>query len=66
MESEGGTVKVRLSGVIAFRWVSPDGEVFNLLPCVNEAGVADPIFMEIIDTAAERAVRESESESKEQ
>ena len=66
MESEGGTVKVRLSGVIAFRWVSTEGEVYNLLPCVNEAGVADPIFMEIIDTAAERAVRESESESKEQ
>ena len=66
MESEGGTVKVRLSGVIAFRWVSPAGEVYDLLPCVNEAGVADPIFMEIIDTAAERAVRESESESKEQ
>ena len=66
MESEGGPVKVRLSGVIAFRWVSPEGEVYDLLPCVNKAGVADPIFMEIIDTAAERAVRESESESKEQ
>lgn len=65
-ESEDGTVKVRLSGVIAFRWTAPDGGIFDLLPCVNKAGVADPIFMEIIDTAAERAVRESESESKEQ
>ncbi len=62
----GDTVKVRLSGVIAFRWTAPDGKVFDLLPCVNEAGVSDTAFMEIIDTAAERAVRESESESKEQ
>lgn len=66
LESEGGTVKVRLSGVIAFRWVSPDGKTYDLLPCVNEAGVADPFRMEIIDTAAERAVRESESERKKQ
>lgn len=65
-ESEGGTVKVRLSGVIAFRWTAPDGEVFNLLPCVNEAGVDDTAFMEIIDTVAERTVRESESESEKQ
>lgn len=62
----GDTAKVRLSGVIAFRWTAPDGKVFDLLPCVNEAGVSDTAFMEIIDTAAERAVRESESESKEQ
>ena len=66
LESKGGTVKVRLSGVIAFRWTAPDGEVFNLLPCVNEAGVADTAFMEIIDTVAERTVRESESESEKQ
>ena len=63
---EGKTVKVRLSGVIAFRWVAPDGQVFDLLPCVNEAGVSDTFFMEVIDTVAERAVRESESESKKQ
>lgn len=63
---KGKTVKVRLSGVIAFRWVAPDGQVFDLLPCVNEAGINDTAFMEIIDTAAERAVRESESESQKQ
>lgn len=63
---EGKTVKVRLSGVIAFRWVAPDGQVFDLLPCVNEAGISDTEFMEIIDTAAERAVRESESKSQKQ
>lgn len=62
----GYTVKVRLSGVVAFRWTAPDGQVFDLLPCVNEAGVSDTAFMEIIDTVAERAVRESESESQEQ
>lgn len=60
---EGKTVKVRLSGVIAFRWLAPDGQVFDLLPCVNEAGISDTAFMEIIDTVAERAVRESESKS---
>lgn len=63
---EGKTVKVRLSGVIAFRWATPDGQVFDLLPCVNEAGISDTAFMEIIDTAAERAVRESESKSQKQ
>lgn len=63
---EEKTVKVRLSGVIAFRWVAPDGQVFDLLPCVNEAGVSDTELMEIIDTAAERAVRESESKSQKQ
>lgn len=63
---KGKTVKVRLSGVIAFRWVAPDGQVFDLLPCVNEAGVSDTEFMEIIDTVAERAVRESESKSQKQ
>lgn len=62
----GETVKVRLSGVVAFRWHTPDGKTYDLLPCVNEAGVADPFRMEIIDTAAERAVRESESESQKQ
>lgn len=63
---EGETVKVRLSGVIAFRRHTPDGKAYDLLPCVNEAGVADPFRMEIVDTAAERAVRESESESQKQ
>ncbi len=58
----GNTVKVRLSGVIAFRWIAPDGKAVDLLPCVNEAGVADTAFMEIIDTVAERAVHESEGE----
>jgi len=63
---EGGTVKVRLSGVIAFRWRAQDGNTYDLLPCVNEAGVADPFRMEIIDTVAERAVRESESKGEKQ
>jgi len=62
----GETVKVRLSGVVVFRWVGPDGIIHQLLPCVNEAGVADPYRMEIIGTVAERAVRESESESQKQ
>lgn len=57
----GTTVKVRLSDVVVFRWTSPDGMTHKLLPCVNEAGVADTFFMEIIDTIHERAVRESES-----
>lgn len=62
----GKTVKVRLSGVIAFRWRTQEGETFDLLPCVNEAGVADPFRMEIIDTVHERAVRESESKGEKQ
>lgn len=63
---KGDTVKVRLSGVIAFRWTAPDGKIYDLLPCIDEAGKADPCRMEIIDTVAERAVRESESKSKKQ
>lgn len=63
---EEKTVRVRLSGVIAFRWRTQEGEVFDLLPCVNEAGVADSFRMEIIDTIHERAVRESERKGKEQ
>lgn len=58
---EGETVKVRLSNVIAFRWIAPDGNIFNLLPCVSETGIVDTELMEIIDTAAERVLRESES-----
>lgn len=65
-EFEGETVKVRLAGVVVFRWIAPDGIIHQLLPCVNEAGVADPYRMEIIGTVAERAVRESESESQKQ
>ena len=63
---EGETVKVRLAGVVVFRWVAPDGIIHQLLPCVNEAGVADPYRMEIIGTVAEKAVHESESESQKQ
>lgn len=63
---KGKTVKVRLSGVVVFRWIDPDGIIHQLLPCVNEAGVADPYRMEIIGTVAERAVRESGSEGKDQ
>lgn len=53
----GGTVKVRLSGVVAFRWTAPDGKVFDLLPCVDDKGISDTERMEIVDTAAERTVR---------
>lgn len=63
---EGETVKVRLSGVVVFRWIDPDGIIHQLLPCLNEAGVSDCNFMEVVDTVAERAVRESEGKSKEQ
>lgn len=61
---EGKTTKVRLSGVIAFKWHT-EGKDYYLLPCVNEAGVADTVRMKIIDTIHERAVRESESKGKE-
>jgi hypothetical protein len=62
---EGNTVKVRLADVVVFRWVSPDGIIHQLLPCVNEAGVSDCAFMEIVGTVAERAVQESEGKRKE-
>lgn len=63
---EGKTVKVRLADVVIFRWIAPDGVIHQLLPCVNEAGVSDAYFMEIVDTVHERAVRESEGKGKEQ
>lgn len=63
---EGKTVKVRLSGVVVFRWIDSEGIIHQLLPCLNEAGVSDCRFMEIVDTVAERAVRESESKGKKQ
>ncbi len=63
---DGETVKVRLAGVVVFRWMDPDGITHQLLPCVNEKGIADPSRMEIIGTVAERAVREGESESQKQ
>ena len=63
---DGETVKVRLAGVVVFRWMAPDGITHQLLPCVNEKGIADPYRMEIIGTVVERAVREGESESQKQ
>ena len=63
---EGETVKVRLAGVVVFRWIDPDGIIHQLLPCVDPMGVDDALQMEIIGTVAERAVRESESEGKKQ
>lgn len=64
---EGKTVKVRLSGVVVFRWIDPDGVIHQLLPCVDDTlGACDCHFMEIVDTVAERAVRESESKGKKQ
>ena len=59
---EGKTVKVRLSGVVVFRWIDSEGIIHQLLPCVDDTlGACDCHFMEIVDTVAERAVRESES-----
>ena len=63
---DGETVKVRLAGVVVFRWMAPDGITHQLLPCVNEKGIADPRRMEIIGTVAERAVCKGESESQKQ
>lgn len=63
---EGETVKVRLAGVVVFRWIDPDGIIHQLLPCVDPMGIDDTLQMEIIGTVAERAVHESESESKKQ
>lgn len=63
---EGETVKVRLAGVAAFRWINAEGSALQLLPCVDPEGTSDCSRMQIIDTAAERAVRHNEGESKEQ
>lgn len=64
---EGKTVKVRLSGVVVFRWTDSEGIIHQLLPCVDDTlGACDCHFMEIIDTVAERAVRESESKGEKQ
>ena len=64
---KGKTVKVRLSGVVVFRWIDSEGIIHQLLPCVDDTlGACDCHFMEIVDTVAERAVRESESEGKKQ
>ncbi len=63
---DGETVKVRLAGVVVFRWIDSKGIIHQLLPCVDEKGIADPYRMEIIGTVAERAVRGSESEGKKQ
>lgn len=64
---EGKTVKVRLSGVVVFRWIDSEGIIHQLLPCVDDTlGACDCHFMEIIDTVAERAVRESESKGEKQ
>ncbi len=63
---EGGTVKVRLAGVVVFRWTGPDGIMHQLLPCIDHTGADDTSQMEIIGTVAERAVHESESKGKKQ
>lgn len=63
---DGETVKVRLAGVVVFRWIGPDGIIHQLLPCIDPVGIDDTAKMEIIGTVAERAVRGSESESKKQ
>ena len=66
MCNEKKTVKVRLAGVVVFRWIAPDGLIYQSLPCVDPMGEDDTLQMEIIGTVAERAVRESESEGKKQ
>lgn len=64
---EGKTVKVRLSGVVVFRWIDSESIIHQLLPCVDDTlGACDCHFMEIVDTVAERAVRESESKGEKQ
>lgn len=63
---EGETVKVKLAGVVVFRWIDKDGIIHELLPCVDSKGTSDCSFMEIIDTVHERAVRKHESQSKDQ
>ena len=64
---KGKTVKVRLSGVVVFRWIDSEGIIHQLLPCVDDTlGACDCHFMEIVDTVAERAVRESESKGEKQ
>lgn len=63
---DGETVKVRLVGVVVFRWIDQDGIIHQLLPCVDQMGRDDTSQMEIIGTVAERAVRESESKGKKQ
>lgn len=57
---DGKAVKVRLQGVIAFKWVA-DNETYYLLPCVDDKGVCDTERMEIvgdIHTQAERRSRQ--------
>ncbi|WP_300207622.1 YopX family protein [Bacteroides sp.] len=57
---DGKTVKVRLQGVVAFKWVTGT-ETYYLLPCVDDKGVCDTERMEIvgdIHTQAERSSRQ--------
>lgn len=50
---DGETVKVRLAGVVVFRWTDPDGIIHQLLPCVDQMGRDDTSQMEITGTIAE-------------
>ena len=53
--------------MVVFRWVDSEGIIHQLLPCVDDTlGAFDCHFMDVIYTVAERAVRESESESQKQ
>lgn len=57
---DGKTVKVRLQGVVAFKWTTGK-ETYYLLPCVDDKGVCDTERMEItgdIHTQEERSSRE--------
>lgn len=57
---DGKTVKVRLQGVVAFKW-DTGKEIYHLLPCVDDKDICDTERMEIvgdIHTQAERSSRQ--------
>ena len=54
----GETVKVRLQGVIAFKW-EEDGTAYYLLPCVDKKGVCDTERMKIVGDIHLQAERSS-------
>ena len=54
---EGETVRVCLQGVIAIEWKTADGNIYNLLPCIDSEGVCDTAKMRIIGDIHTRAVQ---------
>lgn len=55
---DGTTVKVRLKGVIAFKWAAGK-ETYYLLPCVDKKGNCDTERMRIVGDIHTKAERES-------